>query len=238
MTRPTEPTRPATPTASVAAAVLVVALVVAAVVYLAQRNDEDSSPSASTGSAVRVGSCTYERTPDPAAKAATPPTGADLRTGAVTATLNTTVGALTVQLDGAAAPCATTSFVSLARQGFYDGTPCHRLVADPGGPALLQCGDPTGSGSGGPGYDYAEEALDGATYPAGTVAVAKTAAPGTSGSQFFIVIADVPLSSDYTPVGRVTAGLQALLPVAAAGSTPEGDGAPNTPVKLSKVTTR
>lgn len=186
-----------------------------------------------------VGSCTYTSDPAGPSRPVTTPTEADLRTGTVTADVATSVGELTFSLDGAAAPCAVASFVSLARQGFYDDTVCHRLVTDPSGPALLQCGDPstTAPGTGGPGYAYAEEALDGATYDRGTIALAKTAAPASTGSQFFLVIGDVPLPPEYTPVGRVTQGLEALDPVAAAGSEPPGDGAPLTEVRLTTVTT-
>ncbi len=215
---------PSTPTSgrlapsAVAAAVLAVVAVVGAVVGLGLRGDGEAS------------GCAFPAAGE-ASREVQPPEG-DAPTGAVPVVLRTTVGEIALELDADAAPCAAASFASLAGQGFYDDTPCHRLVT--GGGALLQCGDPTGTGSGGPGYSFADEALDGATYGAGTVAMAN-AGPDTNGSQFFLVIDDVPLPADYTPLGRITGGLEALEEVAADGSTPEGDGRPNTPVQLEQV---
>ena len=126
----------------------------------------------------------------------------------------------------------------LTERGFYDNTPCHRLVVQSNF-GVLQCGDPTGSGSGGPGYQMSEEGLTGATYPRGTVAMAN-AGPGTTGSQFFLCFTDTAIPASYTPVGRVDeAGLAVLDEVAAggiAGVGPEGDGAPSTPVTIETMT--
>jgi len=105
---------------------------------------------------------------------------------------------------------------------------------------VLQCGDPTGTGTGGPGYAFDDEALEGASYPRGTVAMANSG-PGTNGSQFFLVYADTALPPDYTPLGTITSGLEVLERVAAAGSDDSngpGDGRPRTPVQIRTLTVR
>ena len=150
-----------------------------------------------------------------------------------TASIVTNCGTITVALDGKAAPHTVNSFVFLAGKHYFDNTKCHRLTTS--GIFVLQCGDPTGTGTGGPGYQFKDENLSGATYPAGTVAMAN-AGPGTNGSQFFFVYADTPLPPNYTPFGKVTSGLDILKAVAAKGSTPEGDGAPNQPVVITSFT--
>ncbi|WP_458040198.1 MULTISPECIES: peptidylprolyl isomerase [Bacteria] len=155
-------------------------------------------------------------------------------TGVIEATLQTTAGNLPLTLDAGRTPCTVGSFVSLAEQGYYDNSPCHRLTTE--GIFVLQCGDPSGTGMGGPGYSYADE-LDGAeTYPAGTVAMAN-AGPDTNGSQFFLVYEDTELPAAYTVFGMLSPeGLAVVRQIAAAGA--EGgaaDGAPATPVTLTAV---
>ena len=158
--------------------------------------------------------------------------------GTSTLLMSTDQGDLTLTLDRATAPCAAASFSYLAQQSFFDGSTCHRLVNQPSF-GVLQCGDPTGTGSGGPSYKYAEEVTPETTYPRGTIAMAKTAAPGTTGSQFFLVFADTQLSPDYTVVGTVDeAGLAVLEEIAAGGIEgvgPEGDGPPATPVTIETL---
>ncbi|MFC4128639.1 peptidylprolyl isomerase [Nocardia rhizosphaerae] len=154
---------------------------------------------------------------------------------AYTASLETTCGTVSIALDAAAAPRTVNSFAFLAAEGYFDHTPCHRLTTD--GIYVLQCGDPTGTGTGGPGYRFDDENLAGAVYPAGTVAMAN-AGPGTNGSQFFLVHADTALPPNYTPFGRVTAGMDVLSAVAAAGVLGGGpDGKPVAEVVLDTVTT-
>jgi peptidyl-prolyl cis-trans isomerase B (cyclophilin B) len=139
----------------------------------------------------------------------------------------TTQGVITVKMLTSQAPCTTFSFRFLASQGYYNLTHCHRLTTE--GIYVLQCGDPTGTGSGGPGYSFNDENLTGATYPAGTVAMAN-AGPNTNGSQFFITWKDTTLSPDYTPFGTVTGGMNVLQKIAAAGDDQQngpGDGYPN-----------
>ncbi|MEU0936119.1 peptidylprolyl isomerase [Embleya sp. NPDC005971] len=159
---------------------------------------------------------------------------------AYTMTLKTTCGEVKVALDAAKAPHTVNSFAFLADKKFFDHTKCHRLTT--GGLAVLQCGDPTGTGTGGPGYKFVDENLgtagaDGsASYPAGTVAMANSG-PGTNGSQFFLVTADSKLPPNYTPFGKVTGGMDVLTKIAAAGTADGGsDGAPRENVVLDSVT--
>ncbi|MFD5463456.1 peptidylprolyl isomerase [Kitasatospora sp. NPDC127059] len=151
------------------------------------------------------------------------------------ATLRTNQGPITFEALTDKAPCTTFSFRFLAEHDYFDRSHCHRLTTQR--IYVLQCGDPTGTGSGGPGYSFPDENLTGATYPAGTVAMAN-AGPNTNGSQFFIVWKDTKLSPAYTPFGRITAGLDVLQKIAAAGEDDQngpGDGYPNAPVNIRHV---
>ena len=150
----------------------------------------------------------------------------------------TTIGDMTFTLDADKAPCTVNSFVSLAQQNYFNGTHCHRLTTQ--GIFVLQCGDPTASGTGGPGYTIPDE-LDGSeAYPAGTLAMAKTSAPDSGGSQFFIVYEDTQLPPDYTVFGTVDeATVAAIAQVASQGtddSNGPGDGAPKQDVEIETVT--
>jgi peptidyl-prolyl cis-trans isomerase B (cyclophilin B) len=139
----------------------------------------------------------------------------------------TTQGVITVKMLTSQAPCTTFSFRFLASKGYFNSTHCHRLTTE--GIYVLQCGDPTGTGSGGPGYAFNDENLAGATYPAGTLAMAN-AGPNTNGSQFFFTWKNTTLPPDYTPFGTVTSGLNILQKIAAAGDDQQngpGDGYPN-----------
>jgi peptidyl-prolyl cis-trans isomerase B (cyclophilin B) len=180
--------------------------------------------------------CVY--TADGSGDADLPPEEATL-TGDVPATVETSAGTVDLTLDADAAPCTVNSFVSLAEQGYFDDTSCHRLTGG-GGLSVLQCGDPTGTGGGGPGYSFEDELTSKEIYPAGTLAMAN-AGPDTNGSQFFMVYEDSQLGPDYTVFGTIGAdGLAALEEVAAAGSDEAngpGDGHPNTPVDITSVTT-
>lgn len=164
---------------------------------------------------------------------------------AYTFTMQTTCGAIPIALNVAKAPHTANSFKFLSDQGFFDHTKCHRLTTT--GIYVLQCGDPKGTGQGGPGYTIPDENLNGlgkadssgsVTYPAGTVAMANTGQAHTGGSQFFLVYKDSPLPPKYTPFGTVsTAGMKVLTKIAAAGeSTGQGDGAPNATVVINKAT--
>jgi peptidyl-prolyl cis-trans isomerase B (cyclophilin B) len=139
----------------------------------------------------------------------------------------TTQGVITVRMLTNQAPCTTFSFRFLASKGYYNQTHCHRLTTQ--GIYVLQCGDPTGTGAGGPGYSFNDENLAGATYPAGTVAMAN-AGPNTNGSQFFFVWKNTTLPPLYTPFGTVIGGMNVLQRIAAAGDDQQngpGDGYPN-----------
>ncbi|MGY1650444.1 peptidylprolyl isomerase [Geodermatophilus sp. SYSU D01119] len=170
--------------------------------------------------------------PDPAATPAS---------GTVSLLMSTDQGDIPLTLDRAKAPCAAASFAYLASQQFFDGSPCHREVNQPTF-GVLQCGDPTGTGSGGPTYKFAEEVTPETTYPRGTIAMANSGTPGSTGSQFFLCFVDTQLSPDYTAVGTVDeAGLAVLDTIAAAGNDGSfepspGGGAPNLPVTIQTMT--
>jgi len=132
------------------------------------------------------------------------------------ATLHTNHGEIAVDLFPAEAPLAVNSFLFLAGEGYYDGVTFHRVV--PG--FVIQAGDPTGTGRGGPGYKFRDE-LDGPRrYSRGTVAMAN-AGPNTNGSQFFICLGDLKLPHQYTIFGRVTAGMEAVDAIAALPTDPQ-----------------
>ncbi|WP_394370168.1 peptidylprolyl isomerase [Nocardioides marmotae] len=150
----------------------------------------------------------------------------------------TTIGDIGISLDAKASPCTVNSFVSLAEQGYFDDTTCHRLTTADTGIQVLQCGDPTGTGTGGPGYTIEDEVTPDTTYPAGTLAMAKTPAPDSGGSQFFIVYGDTPLPPEYTVFGSIDeAGLKAVQEAAAEGTTDGGpEGQPKVAVDIESVT--
>ncbi|MCU0266058.1 MAG: peptidylprolyl isomerase [Actinomycetia bacterium] len=216
-----------------AAIVLTVLLVggLAGLAIALQDTGEESSTAADPNQVV----CLYPRSGEAVKPVdGVPPLTTSLLPATSAATLQFAGGPVTVELLNAAAPCTTNSFAFLADQGWFDGSDCHRLTE--GTLNVLQCGDPSGTGSGGPGYTFDDENLDGATYPAGTVAMANSG-PNTNGSQFFLVYADSQLPPSYTPFGRVTAGLDVLTGIAAAGI--EGgtdDGAPAEPVTIESAT--
>ena len=155
---------------------------------------------------------------------------------AASITFATNCGDIVVALDPAA-PATVASEIFLAEQGFYDNTVCHRLTTD--GIFVLQCGDPAGDGTGGPGYTVPDENLPAAgeaNYPAGTVAMAN-AGPGTAGSQFFIVYQDTTLPGDYTIWGTVTSGLDIVQEIASVGvEDGSADGTPRQPVFIESAT--
>jgi peptidyl-prolyl cis-trans isomerase B (cyclophilin B) len=157
-----------------------------------------------------------------------------------TMTLETTCGEIGVEMDAAKAPHTVNSFAFLAQNDYFDHTKCHRMTAQ--GIYVLQCGDPKGSGMGGPGYSFADENLDserikGGVYPAGTVAMANSG-PDTNGSQFFLVYKDSKLSADYTPFGTVSdSGMKVLKKIAGAGvQGPGKDGAPVATAVIDEAT--
>lgn len=198
----------------------------------------DEEPAASDDSSTTDGEpCTYLAGGEAAREVDLPPDQAAYD-GDVPVTIETTAGELNATLDAANAPCAVNSFTSLAEQGFFDETPCPRITTDPGF-SLLQCGDPTGTTGGGPGYTYPDELTGDETYSAGTLALANSG-PDTNGSQFFIVYGDTELSPDYTVFGMIDEADLAIIESIAAdgddGSNQFGGGAPNTPIDITSVT--
>jgi peptidyl-prolyl cis-trans isomerase B (cyclophilin B) len=177
-------------------------------------------------------SCTYAPDP-PAAKPATPPpaTGVSAR-GTVPVSLTTSIGTLDLTLDRALAPCAVNSFVSLARQGYFDGTKCHRMTTS-ATLQVLQCGDPSGKGSGGPGYKFADEVFPELRYGRGQIAMAN-AGPNTNGSQFFMIYGAAKLPPRYTVFGTISPVSLPLLDSVArdgiGGTDQPYDGEPRTDV--------
>ena len=166
------------------------------------------------------------------------------------ATINTNLGKVGISLLNSKATCTVNSFVHLAETNFFNNTQCWRVDNGSGGIYMLQCGDPTATaksklscssatlGTGGPGYQFADENLTGATYPAGTVAMANGGA-NTNGSQFFLVFKNTTLPASYTPFGKITSGLDILQNVAKAGTSctiQAGGGPPKEKVIINSVT--
>ena len=214
--------------ASIVGALVVIAVVIFFVVQTG--SDNPSTPAAKSGPPT----CTWTKTQSAAAKPVTvPATRRPPKTGSVNVLVGTNRGTMTFQLNRAEAPCAVESFASLVQQKFYDSTPCHRLTS--GSLSVLQCGDPTGSGSGGPGYSFADELTGHEKYTRGVLAMANSGA-NTNGSQFFIVYKDSQLQPNYTIFGKVSSDMQVVDKVAAKGSTPAGDGKPKLPITLTSLT--
>ena len=142
-----------------------------------------ASASAST-QAEPATTCSYQASGTAARNVGVPPAKPDYKAG-YQATIHTNRGDVVIDLLNSKATCTVNSFVYLAAKKYFNSTHCHRLTTID--PYVLQCGDPTGTGSGGPGYTFNSENLAGAKYTAGTLAMANTGAPDSNGSQFFIV---------------------------------------------------
>jgi peptidyl-prolyl cis-trans isomerase B (cyclophilin B) len=199
---------------------------------------QSPSPSES-GSAGNV-SCDYPDAPQGATgHASKPPSTPDVQ-GTLNLSIQSSIGTLNGQLDADKAPCTVNSFASLAKQGFFDKTPCHRLTTAATGIFVLQCGDPTGTGTGGPGYTIPDEFSDKDTYGPGTLAMANTGQPNSGGSQFFIVYRKTPLPPKYTVFGHVdAAAVTAVQKIAKKGTDNaygQGDGHPTVTVTIDSVT--
>ena len=256
---------------SAVGAVLVVAAVVATIV-LVNRDTETQTASASTSTTETsspfdvpptetgalpefvapegLGSdCQYPASAEAASKPNNPPRTGKVPTdpALVSASMETDQGNIGLQLDNGKSPCTVNSFASLAQQGFFNDTPCHRLTTSDS-LGVLQCGDPTGEGTGGPGYQFANEyptdqyqpddpALNApVVYPRGTLAMAN-AGPGTNGSQFFLVYKDSQLPPQYTVFGTIDeTGLATLDKIAAEGVADGGpDGAPKLATTVKSI---
>ncbi|MBS9532131.1 peptidylprolyl isomerase [Mycobacterium sp. M1] len=198
--------------------------------------------------------CQYPKSSRPASKQVEPPRTGKVPTepAQVSVSMMTDQGPIGLILNNAQAPCTVNSFVSLGNKDFFNDTFCHRLTTSPS-LKVLQCGDPDGDGTGGPGYEFANEyptdqyqpndpaAREPVVYPRGTVAMAN-AGPGTNGSQFFLVYADSQLPPQYTVFGTIQEdGLTTLDKIAKAGVAPGGngpsDGPPVLKVKIKSVRT-
>ena len=165
---------------------------------------------------------------------------ASLKHSEVKFTLNTNCGPIVFTADGVNAPVTVTVMSTLAKAGYFDNSLCHRLTTS--GIWVLQCGDPTASGSGGPAFNYVDENLPTGIvqndYPAGTVAMANSG-PHTNGSQFFLVYQNTTLPPNYTIWGHITRGLNIVQGIAALGTTNgSGDGSPKQPIAIQSVSVK
>ncbi len=197
-----------------------------------------ATPSASAGASTQAEpatTCSYTPGGTAARTVGLPPAKPDYK-ASYQATIRTNRGDVVISLLNSKATCTVNSFVYLAAKKYFNRTHCHRLSTV--NPFVLQCGDPTGTGKGGPGYTFADENLAGAKYTPGTVAMAN-GGPNTNGSQFFIVYKNSPLPPSYTPFGQVVRGLGIIQNVARAGSdnaNGAGDGHPKEKVVIESVT--
>jgi peptidyl-prolyl cis-trans isomerase B (cyclophilin B) len=193
--------------------------------------------------------CQYPPSSEPAAKAAKPPRTGKVPTdpAQVSVSMVTNQGRIGLLLANNESPCTVNSFASLAQQKFFDDTKCHRLTTSPS-LGVLQCGDPSADGTGGPGYQFANEyptdqyppgdpALQQPViYPRGTIAMANSG-PNTNGSQFFLVYKDSQLPPNYTVFGKIQQdGLATLDKIAKGGVAGGGDdGPPATEVTIKSA---
>jgi peptidyl-prolyl cis-trans isomerase B (cyclophilin B) len=252
---------------SVAAAIVVIAAVVATVI-ITNRDSRSKTASAATTSSTAPAApaapgqlppfaapanlganCQYPASPDKASKPIKPPRTGKVPTdpAQVSASMSTNQGNIGLQLDNGKSPCTVNSFANLAQQGYFENTPCHRLTTS-AELSVLQCGDPTGQGTGGPGYQFDNEyptdqfqpddpkLMQPVVYRRGTLAMAN-AGPGTNGSQFFLVYKDSKLPPNYTVFGTIDqTGLATLDKIATAGVAGGGeDGKPATDVQVKSI---
>ncbi|MFE9957874.1 peptidylprolyl isomerase [Micromonospora sp. NPDC005299] len=234
-----------------AAAVLV--LVVAGTVWLATSLGGDDNKQNNAGGG-GFSQCAYNEVPKEGRpkqiKDVGLPPNQQANKGTQTMTIDTNLGPITAKLDRSLVPCTAGSFTHLASKGFFDNTKCHRLVTE--GIKVLQCGDPSATGkgwretdgTGGPSFNLAEENLPTdkrPPYPEGVIAMANSAQPGSTGSQFFIVYGDSQLDPNYTVLGTVTGGMDLVKQVAAAGddgafAQQSGGGHPKKEIVINKLT--
>jgi peptidyl-prolyl cis-trans isomerase B (cyclophilin B) len=254
--------------ASVAAVVVIAAVVLTVVLTNQEHRNKRASATAATSASATPGAfpgvrplpsfkpaaglganCQYPASPEPANKPVNPSRAGKVPTdpAQISISMVTNQGNIGLLLANNESPCTVNSFVSLAQQKFFDNTPCHRLTTSPT-LGVLQCGDPTGSGSGGPGYQFANEyptdqykagdpmLHEPVVYPRGTLAMAN-AGPNTNGSQFFMVYKDTQLPPEYTVFGTIQQdGITTLDKIVKGGVAGSGqDGAPATEVMVKSV---
>ncbi|WP_428340474.1 peptidylprolyl isomerase [Mycobacterium sp.] len=245
---------------SVAAVVVVTAIV--ATVIVTNRDDKKATASSDTSASAAANAsgpalpafkpnpdlganCQYPASTEPAAKPAKPPRTGKVPTdpAKVSVSMETNQGHIGLLLANNESPCTVNNFASLSGQKYFDGTKCHRLTL-----SILQCGDPSADGTGGPGYKFADEyptdqyppgdpALrEPVIYPKGTLAMANSG-PNTNGSQFFLVYKDTPLPPAYTVFGKIQQdGLDTLDKIAKGGTAGGGaDGPPATEVLVKSI---
>lgn len=227
--------------AGVAAAVVAVVAGFVLVAKLAGRDAPAAAASSTTAASLAPGCTAPPAVPGTTSELSAPDAAAiaAVKGKQVTATVTTTCGDIVLDLDGAKAPTTVASFVQLARNGYWKDAPCHRLVTE--GIFILQCGDPTGTGSGDPGYGFGvENAPKEGRFPRGSVAMArKSGDPNSNGSQFFIVDKETTLPTadgGYSLFGSVTKGMDIVDRIAAGGTGADGV-APKLPISFLSVTT-
>ena len=258
----------ARPLGVVAASLVVILALVGGIYFLSTREDDDENVQAEESSAAETSqeapqaepiadkrakalpdtvTCTYEDNGQDA-NGAKKPAGKDISTkGTVTVSFETNQGTIEMEMDRAKAPCTTNVISELAKSGYYDDTVCHRMASS--GINVLQCGDPTGSGSGGPGFSFADEyptdevdekdAQNPVIYPRGSVAMANSG-PDTNGSQFFLNYDDSELAPSYTYFATITEkGMETMDKIAKNGvEGGQPDGKPAKEVKIKKATVK
>lgn len=258
----------ARPLGVVAASLVVILALVGGIYFLSTREGDDENVQAEDSSAAETSQETPQAQPiaDKRAKAlpdtvtckyedngqdsngAKKPNGKDISTkGTVTVSFETSQGPIEMEMDRAKAPCATNAISELAKSGYYDDTACHRMTS--GALNVLQCGDPTGSGSGGPGFSFADEyptdevdekdSQNPVIYPRGSVAMANSG-PDTNGSQFFLNYDDSELAPSYTYFATISdEGMKTMDKIAKAGvEGGQPDGKPAEEVKIKKATVK
>lgn len=177
--------------------------VFAASLFVVSCSNSSSPDSHQTSTSTTEASlCGFTASERPASREVPLPDEADMPTGKITKTVKTSQGDFTVTLDADSAPCAVKSFLHLAEQNYYDDTICHRTMSNQS-VGFLQCGDPTASGQGGPGYTFKDQVKGTEKYTPGVLAMARTSQPNSNGSQFFIVFRESMFNPDYTIFGQV-----------------------------------
>ncbi|HEX6346078.1 peptidylprolyl isomerase [Umezawaea sp.] len=196
------------------------------------RSTTASTTAPTTATSGTDGPCEYAEDGSPGT-VGFPPSTPNPKASALTFT--TDRGDVRVELDPAAGPCSVQAVRYLVGKKFYDGTTCHRLTTNPN-LGVLQCGDPTGTGTGTPGFRFDDELPARGAYARGVVAMAN-AGPGTNGSQFFIVHGAAQINPDYPVIGKVVAGMEVVDQVVAGGVAGGAeDGKPTTPLSFVRVT--
>lgn len=218
------------------ASVVVAVLAVGGLAYLSTvlKDDGTETAAASPSTSPAALNCQPPNDKKPSGKQYTKPQDVTLKPDLrYSVALNTNCGDIDIVFDSKAAPQNVASFIGLANDGYFDNTMCHRLTT--AGLYVLQCGDPKGTGTGGPGYQLPDENLPSKgdnNYPAGTVAMANAGA-NTGGSQFFLVYQDTTLGPNYTILGTMSSGLDIVQAIAAQGtSNDKSDGPPKQPVQI------